>query len=299
MSKDSMSALVEVLKAQTKTSLHLDAIRKAQAEIRTAQIEESNRRLSERQGKIIKEFSELTPQESLNKHLGLRHEGTGMWFRDCPEFQNFLSDDNASLWMYGIPGAGKSVLTSTIIEFVNELRTQNVITAYFFCEHNNPDTQDVRNILGSIVGQLSIQNTEAFAEMEAFYDQHTSFDKFTADNQSILGLIWSMSNHADATIIVIDGLDECLKNQDHVLGTLAELSDSDNGTVKVIFTSRDERNIQRCLEDFTRWEIKASKADVRLFVAAELESRFKEMSAKSSSLKDEILQHLVDNSDGM
>ncbi|EKG09689.1 hypothetical protein MPH_13211 [Macrophomina phaseolina MS6] len=299
MSKDSMHALIEVLKTQTRVSHRLDEIKNAQVEIRATQARETRRFLSEKQGKMMRDLSGAEPQEALEKYIGVRQKGTGTWFLESPYFQDFLSQYNASLWLYGIPGAGKSVLSSTIIEFVQQLQSPNLSTAFFFCEHDNPATQDARSILGSIARQLAMQNADAFGELEAFYERHASFGKFSTDSRSLLELIWDLSNKVDQTIVVIDGLDECVINRDQTVQALSQLCDSDNGTIKALFVSRDEPDIRQCLKQFGSVEVKALKSDVRLFVAAELEARFGISSPRNSALKEEILQHLVDNSDGM
>ncbi|KAL1642264.1 hypothetical protein SLS58_005604 [Diplodia intermedia] len=300
MSTDSMTALVEVLRRQTTFSRHLDELRKTQAEIRAGQIQESKRQLSEKQTKMMKDFSEIEPQDALGRHLQLRQQGTGTWFLKGQHFQNFLSEDHASLWLYGIPGAGKSVLSAAVIELINALRTQNVASAFFFCEHDNSDTQGARNILGSLARQLALQNDNSFAELEEFYEKHTSFDKFTANNESLLHLIWSISRKFDTTFIVVDGLDECLESRSGTAQILSELANAENSSIRVLLTSRDEREIRSQLTEFEVAEVNAPISDVRLHVAAQLEApRFNMVGANNSSLKDEILEYLVEHSGGI
>ncbi|KAL0258639.1 hypothetical protein SLS55_006136 [Diplodia seriata] len=300
MTTDSMTALIEVLKTQTTMSRHLDELRKTQAEIRDGQIQEIKRQLSEKQTKMMKDFSDIEPQDALGRHLQLRQQGTGTWFLNGQHFQNFLSEDHSSLWLYGIPGAGKSVLSAAVVELINALRTQNVATAFFFCEHDNSDTQGSRNILGSLARQLALQNDSSFAELEEFYEKHTSFDKFTAGNASLLHLIWSISRKFDTTFIVIDGLDECLESRSETAQILSELANAENSSIRVLLTSRDEREIRSQLTEFEIAEVNAPNSDVRLHVAAQLEApRFKMVGANNSSLKEEILEYLVEHSGGM
>ncbi|KAL1619686.1 hypothetical protein SLS54_006623 [Diplodia seriata] len=299
MSTDSMTALLEVLRRQTTFSRHLDELRKTQAEIRAGQIQESKRHLSEKQTKMMKDFSDIEPQDALGRHLQLHQQGTGTWFLKGQHFQNFLYEDHSSLWLYGIPGAGKSVLSAAVIEFINALPMQNVATAFFFCEHDNSDTQGARNILGSLARQLALQNDNSFAELEEFHEKHTTFDKFTADNESLLHLIRSISRKFDTTFIVVDGLDECLEGRSETAQILSELASAENSSIKVLLTSRDEREIRSQLTEFETAEVNAPNSDVRLHVAAQLEApRFKMVGA-NSSLKEEILEYLVEHSGGM
>lgn len=300
MSRDSMTALVEVLKSQNSISHHLNDMRKIQAEIRAGQIQESKRQLNEKQARMMKDFSDVEPQEALRKYLQLRQQGTGTWFLEGLHFQSFLSNDNSSLLLYGIPGAGKSVLSATISEFINDLRTRSVAAAFFFCDHDYPETQGTRNILASLAKQLAIQNDDAFSKLEAFYREHTSFEKFSVDSRSMLKLLWDLSKAFDTTLIVVDGLDECLEDRIEMVQILSELCNPDEGSIKTLFTSRDESDIRRNLTGFQQVEIKAAKSDVRLHVAAQLESpRFRSIGTSNTGLKEEILQYLVENSGGM
>lgn len=50
----------------------------------------------------------------------LRHQHTGSWFLDGEAFSNWLHTDNSFLWLHAIPGAGKTVLVSSAVEFLKE-----------------------------------------------------------------------------------------------------------------------------------------------------------------------------------
>jgi len=72
--------------------------------------------------------------------------------------------------------------------------------------------------------------------------------------------------------------------------------------VSLALLSRDERNIRDKLEDgFTHIPIAAHTEDVRLYVGAEIETRMrsKKLRIRSQSLKEEIINTLVDGAQGM
>jgi len=48
--------------------------------------------------------------------LSIRQPGTGQWLLDTQQFQLWLQKDQQSLFRPGIPGAGKTVLTSIVVE---------------------------------------------------------------------------------------------------------------------------------------------------------------------------------------
>jgi DNA replication protein DnaC len=74
-----------------------------------------------------------TPQQ--HDFITRRQEGTGQWLLDSAEFQAWLETDKQTLFCPGIPGAGKTILTSIIVE---ELTTrfstdQTIGIAYIYC----------------------------------------------------------------------------------------------------------------------------------------------------------------------
>ena len=53
-----------------------------------------------------------------------RQPTTGEWFTESKEFHQWKTEPASFLWLHGIPGCGKSVLCSTIIQNVIELSQQ-------------------------------------------------------------------------------------------------------------------------------------------------------------------------------
>jgi hypothetical protein len=63
------------------------------------------------------------PQQT--DYIRRRQPGTGQWLLDSPKFQTWLNTENQTLFCPGIPGAGKTILTSVIVDYLfNEFRKQ-------------------------------------------------------------------------------------------------------------------------------------------------------------------------------
>lgn len=296
MTKESMWGILQVLSQQKGTSDNIADIKKIQAEIRASQEDEIDHRSAEERKSVLDSFSTLNETIPLGKHLSSRQEGTGSWFLNCQEYQQYLATDNSQLWLHGIPGAGKSVLSATIIESIVDQCDDRKAVVYFFCEHSNPETTTTRNILGSLARQLASKHRHAFADMLAFSKDGSLNNRLQTDEGPLLELIWRMSCHWESVIAVVDGLDECRENSHHVSNTLAKLSQPDDGNIKTLLVSRVEEDIQRELMNFQEVEISANKEDVRLFVASEMSTRFSTM---SNALKLEVLDFLIERSEGM
>ncbi|RYO87951.1 hypothetical protein DL766_010235 [Monosporascus sp. MC13-8B] len=60
---------------------------------------------------------DYTPQQ--NDYFSRRQAGTGEWLLDSTEYQAWLKTDGQTLFCPGIPGAGKTILASVVIENID------------------------------------------------------------------------------------------------------------------------------------------------------------------------------------
>ncbi|KAL8942694.1 MAG: hypothetical protein Q9211_001292 [Gyalolechia sp. 1 TL-2023] len=70
----------------------------------------------------------LSPVNAAVKHQAFKRErqpGTGMWLFDLPDMVNWLDDPNDALWIYGIPGAGKTMLSTLVVDEVLTYKRSN------------------------------------------------------------------------------------------------------------------------------------------------------------------------------
>ena len=103
-------------------------------------------------------------------------------------------------------------------------------------------------------------------------------------------------------MIIVDALDECGTQNKVVIRLLSGLNDnSTTGNIKTLFLSRDELEIREALEGYDQVFIAARSSDLKVFVAAEIElrTRNKDLRIKDESLKQEIIERLVQDADGM
>lgn len=290
-----MSSILQVLKKQDETAQKMEELRKGQSEIRERQIQDAEMRLSKKRREMLNDFSKIQPDIPFKKHLSLRQNGTGVWLLQSSEFQKFMKSPKSKLWLYGIPGAGKSVLSATVIEHTSGYRTEKIASAYFFfCEYAEKATQSCRNMLGSIARQLALQNRQALDMLTKFYNDMTDLQQqdFDPQDADLLDLVESMSTNFEDTIIIIDGLDECLNDRSMVVERLTQSSRDGTGTIKMLFTSREELDIKICLAAFDNVAIAASKGDVRLYVAAQLKSKTQALVRKGASIRGPNIEYL-------
>ncbi|KAJ5228992.1 hypothetical protein N7489_009700 [Penicillium chrysogenum] len=115
----------------------------------------------------------LSPVNAASNHTSatkLRHRGTGHWFLDGPKFQEWAFTDNSFLWLHAIPGAGKTILASTVIEWLRDKKqSSDVAVAYFYCDYKDKQKQSPTRIISTLLSMLASRNDDVFERMQAFF----------------------------------------------------------------------------------------------------------------------------------
>ena len=93
------------------------------------------------------------------KALKQRQADTGVWFLESEQYAKWKTDAASFLWLYGIPGCGKTILSSTILQNVFQYCADDPgkIVAYFYFDFNDPHKQDPELMVRSLISQLSQQ----------------------------------------------------------------------------------------------------------------------------------------------
>ena len=254
--------------------------------------------------KALAWLSPVNPAWKLQNFRQERQRGTGIWLFDLSEMTEWLEDPNAALWVYGIPGAGKTILSTLVVdEVLNCKRSETVGTAYFYVRHDDTDSHKPRNVIGSLIAQLARQNPSALADVIQLHAQHNDNKSLaTAPEENELNeQLIELTRHFTNTYIVMDGLDECGPAFDadrkRLIDFVAGLHDNHHRTIRVLVFSRDELDIRHRLTEmnYRVVSIAATSADLRLFTTAWLP----DLEIQSESLKIEIVDTLVNQANGM
>lgn len=111
-----------------------------------------------------------------------------------------------------------------------------------------------------------------------------------------------MASSFDDAVVVVDALDECRTQTTCITSLLSGLNDSgEAGNTKTLFLSRNEQEICEVQETHDQMSIAARSSDLKFYVGAEIEcrTRNKELRIKDQSLKQNIMERLVEGADGM
>jgi hypothetical protein len=110
--------------------------------------------------------------------LSRRQAGTGQWLLDSAEFKKWVETAKQTLFCPGIPGAGKTILTSVIIEelSVRAQKDPSIVVVYLYCNFRRQDEQRPEDLLASLLKQLA-QNYQSGSlpeSVKSLYDRHKS-----------------------------------------------------------------------------------------------------------------------------
>jgi SpoVK/Ycf46/Vps4 family AAA+-type ATPase len=97
---------------------------------RLAEIETTSRKrhqqfqefkLSHEHDRIIQWLQYTDPYINHNAACEKREPLTGNWLLQSEDFARWKREPKQFLWLHGIPGCGKTVLTSTIVKHINDI----------------------------------------------------------------------------------------------------------------------------------------------------------------------------------
>lgn len=308
LSADTFQAIQSLLSANQSFQDGIQDIKSALAQQRQAfDAHLSSLYSTKEQENIVKFFGSESPENRHRTASNLHHPNTGLWLLQDDDFQAWIRGDSPHLWLSGIPGAGKTILASVVIEEAwkhSEIALKAV--AYFYCDYKDTNSQDPLMVMGSLATQLAQQSVESFELLRGLYQRYHPPGRMpmTADVPSLVEVIKQMTMKFEEVFLVVDGLDECGKNTVEVTKLLRSLDSvvKSGQAVKIALLSRHEEDIRRLLEkDFVHVQISARSEDLRLYVAAEIVTRKRDgtLDINNVSLEEEILQALVGGADGM
>ncbi|KAI5785392.1 hypothetical protein FPQ18DRAFT_87085 [Pyronema domesticum] len=269
---------------------------------------------------IQKIKSWISPLEPHKRHQDIRQnrlEGTGHWFLLQPEFQkwsNSESDDGISshvLACSGIPGAGKSVICSLVFDHLDTTFSSEdrACVVCLYCDYQDNKNQTPVNMIGVLLKQVIATLNESGLlprDTISVLRKHLNKQK-NIDLGEACRLLGETVKQLRKFYVCIDALDEC--NDEHraeFIQSLAKLSNEcgRQSSIRIFFTTRPHINWKELMKrnpglgSLDHILLEAQLEDIRIYVSHKINID-ENSDCMNDKLRSEILESIVDNSDGM
>ncbi|KAJ7885235.1 hypothetical protein B0H13DRAFT_905151 [Mycena leptocephala] len=234
----------------------------------------------------------VSQRDAANK----RHPSTGVWLFERPELREWIYAPSSFLWLHGISGCGKTVLSSTVID---DLRRRAELYVYFYFDTNNVTQQTLTQLLHSLAMQLSVRSHFPDKRLNDLWDSHTRGQELPSNSVLIAEALIPLLTDCDQKpiYILLDALDECSERIE-LLEFLTTMLDARLPNVHILVTSRPEVQIGRA--DLVA---RAVSVSLRGCVDGDIELYLNEVLSKERGWlydkRDEIKRGLLERGNGM
>ncbi|KAF3067912.1 26S proteasome non-ATPase regulatory subunit 10 [Trichoderma lentiforme] len=290
--KDNLGLAINVLDVNAKfiTQQHLDTLSNISStlskqvghmavDVASVTADIHSIRLEQEESAMMHIFAWLTPlttnfrnkhQESLSTKV--RQDSGAQQLLQSLQFKTWASSTGAALWCTGLPGIGKTINTSYIIDILRKERCNNddVGIAYIYFSYKDTEIQTSVNILASLLEQLISRRPGFLSDLRSLYAEHTKENTrpSIADIGSLLqNIVFSFSK----VFIIIDALDECAEVDDVRSITLTELKKLQHRMLLLVM-SRPMPDPEGLLKDAIRINVEASLTDIRNYIEQRIDN---------------------------
>ncbi|KAL2687952.1 hypothetical protein Neosp_005522 [[Neocosmospora] mangrovei] len=221
----------------------------------------------------------------------------GKWLLESPDFIRFTQgdDDFKSLWCYGLPGAGKTYLSSTVIDHIAAgFGNTRTAVAHWYFDCLGGGAQHPVALCGTLLKHFAAYFPQLPSEIRSFHDSFTGDKKRAPGEFDLLHVLLSLLSQLESPFVVIDALDECPEK--HLAKVLDILSHLQQSKARVFITSRP--HIETPSEGSNRWreiKIQAHSDDLRLLVEHKLQGKSTKALKRimTEELKEEIIHAIT------
>ncbi|KAH6903936.1 ankyrin repeat-containing domain protein [Coprinopsis sp. MPI-PUGE-AT-0042] len=187
-------------------------------------------------------------------------KGTCIWLTEDDMFLVWISNGKI-LWGIGIPGAGKTILASIVINYLDHLEKTSggaICLTYVYLRYSEP--LSVRDVLESFVKQIVERHADLGDLVEGLYTVHKR-ERTKPSQEELQNLLSEFTKQGKTIFFVLDALDEMRAEcRPHLLRFLASLN------ARLFITSRPLDTLQQQFPQAQVFNIAARPSDLDLHV---------------------------------
>ncbi|KAI9766580.1 MAG: hypothetical protein M1840_006391 [Geoglossum simile] len=234
--------------------------------------------------------------------LSKRYEGTGLWFLKSPEFARWQGEGQKTLFCPGVPGAGKTIMSSIVVEHLSEkfsnkkFREHGTAVAFLSCGDGVRCEQKAVDLLSALLEQLVLTLPLVPEPVKHLYDAYHCCEtrpSFSEISKALLATV----GHFSRVFIIIDALDEYEDDGDTRKELLSAIRDIQN--LRLMVTSRETANIAEEFRGDIRLDVRSDE-DIRNYLKLHLaEGEFISTAvARDPDIPETIINTIVAKADG-
>lgn len=250
--------------------------------------------------KILEWLTPIDYGSQQSDYLRRRQPGTGQWLLGSTKFQAWVETSRQTLFCPGIPGAGKTILTSIVVDYLFK-RFHNdsaVGIAYIYCNFQRKDEQKIDDLLASLLTQLAGSCPSMPGSVKDLYHRHNT-KRTMPTLEEISSILHSVAAEYSSVFIIVDALDECQASGRCRTRLLSEIFNlQKRHRVNILATSRLVPDIFDQFQGSLQLEIRARDEDVRTYLDHHM-SPERAILGKNLQLQEEIKGRIVQAVDGM
>ncbi|KAI1362951.1 hypothetical protein F5Y08DRAFT_354868 [Xylaria arbuscula] len=202
--------------------------------------------------------------------------GTGQWLLDSAEYRKWLSTEREALFCPGIPGAGKTMLASIVVDNLLHLHRddEKIGICYIFVNFRRVAEQTVENLVASLIKQLESIKNGLSEHLRLLYEKHKKRGTRPSCKE-LCDTLRSLSANYSRIFMIVDALDEFQPQDNGFRSRFIDelLNLCSKFGVNIFVTSRFIPEIT-CKFDKVRnkIEIRASNDDIAKYMEGKLSS---------------------------
>ena len=232
-----------------------------------------------------------------------RHEGTGAWLLVHPIFESWKSGSPRHLWLYGLAGCGKTVLSATVLDHL-EKANDGLILSFFF-DFSGSKKQTLDGLLRWLAFQLYKDEARSSVHLDALFQAHHDGSNVPT-TKALSDIVLKMLVAQKKVYVILDVLDESRTRNDVLRWIEDIVSNSELVHVQFLYTSRPKKEFLHYIlpligeESCLPLDKQAVNSDIRSWVVARLSQR-RDFTEKplSKDFLEKIQRTVGDGADGM
>ncbi|CEJ62927.1 hypothetical protein PMG11_11412 [Penicillium brasilianum] len=216
------------------------------------------------------------PSTNANHARTLHHEGTGAWLLENPIFLSWYSGSRRHIWLHGLAGCGKTVLSTTVLDHLAKGSDGPILN--FFFDFSDTKKQTYESMLRSLAFQLYQGGVDSAIHLEGSFQAHQN-GKNQPKTEALWIMFYKMLGVQKRVYIVLDALDESTSRDDILKWIEDIISRPELDHVQLLYTSRPESEFLRRIptligeEGCLPLDEQAINSDIRSWVSAQISQR--------------------------